>query len=189
MKTVRFTKRPDWRAWLSDNHATEREVWLLFYTKHTNEPTIAYDDAVEEAICFGWIDSIVKKIDDRTYARKCTPRINPYRWSDANRIRAKRMIETGRMTSAGMDVLKVDMEAPAAGPGGMRAGEAAVLPPHLAKFIQENEKARAGFAGLTNSQRGLYIRWIMSARREETRVRRTREAAGLLEQGKPLGLK
>ena len=84
-KELYVTNREDWRAWLEQNHATEKEVWLLYYKKHTGKPTIPYDDAVEEALCFGWIDSTVKRIDDEKYTQKFTPRNDRSVWSESNK--------------------------------------------------------------------------------------------------------
>jgi uncharacterized protein YdeI (YjbR/CyaY-like superfamily) len=189
METLYVTDRGQWREWLSKHHGTEKVVWLLFYKKDTGKGSIPYDDAVEEAICFGWIDSIVKRIDDQTYARKFTPRTDPHRWSDLNKERARRMIEAGRMTPAGMGVLKADLEGPPARPGGTRPSGEPVLPPHLERLIRDNERAWAGFMKLTDAQRRLYIRWITDAKKDETRLRRVTEVIGLLEEGKPLGMK
>jgi uncharacterized protein YdeI (YjbR/CyaY-like superfamily) len=189
METLYVTDRQQWRSWLSKHHAAKKEVWLLFYKKHTKKPTISYNDAVEEAICFGWIDSLARRIDDETYAQKFKPRTDPHNWSETNRNRARLMIEAGRMTPAGLETIKVDLESSRARSDGTVGGGEAVLPPHLEKLIRDNERAWAGFRGLTDSQRKLYVRWIMSAKKEETRVRRAREAIGLLEQGKPLGVK
>ena len=74
MKTLHVTKRREWRAWLQANGGKEKEIWLVFYKKHTGKARLAYDDAVEEALCFGWIDSIVKRLDEERYAQKFTPR-------------------------------------------------------------------------------------------------------------------
>ena len=105
-KELYVMNREDWRAWLEQNHATEKEVWLLYYKKHTGKPTIPYDDAVEEALCFGWIDSLVKRIDDEKYTQKFTPRKNRSVWSESNKKRAKRTIKLGRMTGAGLHKIR-----------------------------------------------------------------------------------
>src|SRR5256885_14789235 len=101
-KTLYVTSRDDWRAWLEKNHETEKEVWLIYYKKHTNRPRIPYDDAVEEALCFGWIDSIVQKIDDERYAQKFTPRKSSSKWSESNKRRVRKLLQEGRMTQAGL---------------------------------------------------------------------------------------
>ena len=89
-KTLYVTHWKEWREWLEKNYATKQEAWLIYYKKHTGKPIIPYDDAVEEAICFGWIDSIIKRIDDEKYARKFTPRTEDSRWSELNKKRAKK---------------------------------------------------------------------------------------------------
>jgi uncharacterized protein YdeI (YjbR/CyaY-like superfamily) len=100
------TNREEWRTWLKENHETEKEIWLVFFKKNSGKPGIIYEDAVEEAICFGWIDSLVKKIDDQSYSQKFTPRTVKAGWSVSNKIRAERMIQQGRMTQAGLDKIR-----------------------------------------------------------------------------------
>ncbi len=166
----------------------EKEVWLIYYKKHAGKPSIPYEDSVEEALCFGWIDGIIKRIDDKRCARKFFPRRSPSRWSESNKKRAERMISEGRMTEAGM--ARVD--------DAKKSGEwfkSNVVPKNLMipAFIEEaltkNKKARENFSKLAESYKKLYVRWISSAKREETRLRRLEEAIDLLEQNKKLGLK
>ena len=88
-------------------HAKENEIWLVFYKKAMGRPTINYGAAVEEALCFGWIDSIIKKIDDTKYARKFTIRKDQSKWSELNKKRAEKMIKEGRMTEAGFSKIKI----------------------------------------------------------------------------------
>src|SRR3954463_13551246 len=101
-KTLHVTSREEWRAWLTTHHASETVVWLLFYKKHVGRPRISYDHAVEEALCFGWIDSIVKKVDDEKFAQKFTPRRGGSKWSALNKQRLRKLIREGRMTEAGL---------------------------------------------------------------------------------------
>src|SRR5215208_4566267 len=101
-RTVYVTNRADWRAWLERHHETETEVWLIYYKKHTGRSRIPYDDAVEEALCFGWIDSIVKRIDDEKFAQRFTPRKAKSEWSERNLIRVRALIREGKMTRAGL---------------------------------------------------------------------------------------
>jgi len=96
------TNRDDWRAWLKENHSTQKEVWLIYYRKHSGKPSIPYDDSVEEALCFGWVDSIIKKIDSEKFARKFTPRKGKSRWSESNKKRVAKMIREGKMTEVGL---------------------------------------------------------------------------------------
>ncbi|HMA34400.1 MAG TPA: hypothetical protein VKY74_07935 [Chloroflexia bacterium] len=102
MKTLYVTTRAAWRIWLHENHASATEIWLIFYKKHTQLPSIGYEEAVEEALCFGWIDSIVKTIDAEQYAQKFTPRKQRSNWSASNKRRVRQMIAAGQMTPAGL---------------------------------------------------------------------------------------
>src|SRR5574342_781441 len=94
--------RKAWRAWLTKNHATSPGVWLIYAKKHTKIPSLSYNDAVEEALCFGWIDSLIHPIDDSLYKQIFTPRKAKSAWSAVNRTRAERLIEAGLMTAAGL---------------------------------------------------------------------------------------
>src|ERR1700741_518975 len=101
-KTLYVTGRDEWRAWLADHYESETEVWLIYYKKHSGRPRIPYDEAVEEALCFGWVDSIVKRIDDETFAQKFTPRRDWTKWSALNKRRLRKLVDEGRMTEAGL---------------------------------------------------------------------------------------
>lgn len=128
-----------WRRWLSKNHDREGDVWLVFFKRVTGEPSLPYDDAVEEALCFGWIDSLIRRIDDRRYARKFTPRKDTTTWSPSNRARAARLLRDGRMTPAGL--AKVGYGDAAAIPAPERPLRAAVLPDSLSRKLRENRAA------------------------------------------------
>jgi uncharacterized protein YdeI (YjbR/CyaY-like superfamily) len=97
--------RSAWRSWLRRNHANVEEVWVVFYKKGTGQPTISYNDAVEEALCFGWIDGIKKRVDDARYMHRFTPRKPNSVWSESNKERVARLIEAGLMTSAGQRMI------------------------------------------------------------------------------------
>src|SRR5215813_8427147 len=100
-KTLYVTSREEWRAWLTKHYQSETEVWLIYYKKHTGQPRISYDHAVEEALCFGWVDSIVKRIDDEKFAQKFTPRRDCTKWSANNLRRVRKLMREGRMSEAG----------------------------------------------------------------------------------------
>jgi uncharacterized protein YdeI (YjbR/CyaY-like superfamily) len=102
MNQLYIITRSKWRKWLSDNHSKSKGVWLIFYKKETGKPTLDYETAVEEALCYGWIDSIVKKIDKDRYVRKLTPRSNYSVWSELNKKRVKKVIKEGTMTEFGL---------------------------------------------------------------------------------------
>ena len=100
--TLYITNRADWRQWLTDNHATAREIWLIYYSKQSGKARIPYLEAVEEALCFGWIDGIEKKIDSERSAQRFTPRRPKSNWTELNKERARRLIANGQMTKAGL---------------------------------------------------------------------------------------
>lgn len=188
MKQLYVTNRDEWREWLFENHTTKAGIWLVFYKKETSRPTIAYEAAVEEAICFGWIDSIIKKLDAARYARKFTPRSDKSKWSLLNKKRADKMIKQGRMTEVGLAKIK---EAKKKGLWNKdpRPQISLDIPPEFAKALAHNKKAKGNFDKLAPSYRKYYIGWIAVAKRPETKKRRIDESIALLEKGKKLGLK
>ena len=106
MKTVEVKTRAEWREWLAANHDRETEIWLIYYKKETGIPCVAYGASVEEALCYGWVDSIIKKIDDTKYVRKFTPRKESSKWSPTNIKRVDKMIDAGLMTEHGMQLVE-----------------------------------------------------------------------------------
>jgi uncharacterized protein YdeI (YjbR/CyaY-like superfamily) len=179
-KKLHVTTGAQWRAWLAKHHESETEVWLIFYKKHTGRPRISYDEAVEEALCFGWIDSIVKRIDEEKFAQKFTPRRDWTKWSALNKGRLRKLIREGRMTAAGLaklDPATLGEEAQA-----KRSKGDADIPRFVKQALMASPKAWENFGNLTPSRRRSYLRMIMDPRKEETRERRLREVISLLEQ-------
>ena len=169
-KTLYVTSGEEWRAWLTKHYQSETEVWLIYYKKHSGRPRISYDQAVEEALCFGWIDSIVKRIDDEKFAQKFTPRSDSTKWSALNKQRLRKLISEGRMTEPGLakiDLAMLGEEAPAK----QHTGDVD-LPRSVKQALMANAKAWENFRSLTPSRRRAYIRLIMDAKKEETRERR-----------------
>ncbi len=188
MKQLYFKTREEWREWFSHNHDRQSGIWLLFYRKGSEKPVLNYEESVEEALCYGWIDSIIKNLDQERYARKFTPRQPDSTWSDLNKKRVQKMIEQGRMTRFGQS--KID----AARQSGQwdkpdRPPVNLELPLELKKALEKNYKAKAFFERLAPSYQKNYIAWIRMARRPGTRERRTKESIALLEKGEKLGLK
>ncbi len=191
MRTLHPTTRPAWRAWLAANHDRETEIWLVYAKRHTGQPRVEYADAVEEALCFGWIDSIVRTIDADHYAQKFTPRKAKSKWSALNRERFARMVREGKMTAAGLAKAPPE-EAGAAVPQSPQppAGEGEdAVPPYIEEALRANGAAWTNFSRFAPSYRRLYVRWIEDAKREETRRKRLAEAVSLLERNQKLGLK
>jgi uncharacterized protein YdeI (YjbR/CyaY-like superfamily) len=104
-ETLYVTSRDEWRAWLAEHHARKQEVWLVFYKQGSGTPSISYDEAVEEAICYGWIDSQIRSLETGRFVRRFTPRRRGSAWSNYNRKRAVKMSREGRMTEAGRALL------------------------------------------------------------------------------------
>lgn len=177
--------RNDWRIWLEKNHATKKEVWLVYYKKHTGKPGITYDDGVEEALCFGWIDSIVKKLDDEEFARKFTPRRDRSNWSELNRKRARKMIRQGKMTETGLARFKeIDSKRFKTKPSKRKL----VVPPDVKIALESNKKAWKNFSDFAPSYKRQYIGWITDAKRKETREKRIRQTVIWAAQNKKPGL-
>ena len=104
-ETLYVLSREKWRAWLAHHHTQKQEVWLVFFRKGSGKPSLSYDEAVEEAICYGWIDSQIQSLDQERFARRFTPRREGSTWSDHNRKRALKMLREGQMTEAGKALL------------------------------------------------------------------------------------
>ena len=176
------TSVEEWRAWLTKHYQSETEVWLIYYKKHTGQPRISYDHAVEEALCFGWVDSIVKRIDDEKFAQKFTPRRDCTKWSAINLRRVRKLIQEGRMIEAGR--AKVDPVILGKRPQTKQGKGDLAIPRVIRKALTANAMAWKNFRNLAPSHRRGYIHWIMDAKKTETRERRLREAIARLEQSK-----
>ena len=181
IKTLEVASRGEWRRWLEAHHDSESEVWLVFHKRHTGVQSVTYEEAVQEAICFGWIDSILRRLDDLRYVQKFTPRKPDSVWSTANRRRYAELEARGLLAQPGR------LRAPTG-----RSGDApkpASIPAYIGERLDANPRARKHFDELAPSYRRAYVGWIDSAKRAETKERRLREAIRLLAAGKKLGMK
>ena len=181
--------RAAWRQWLSQNHDLEMDgVWLVYYKAHTGKSCVAYDDSVEEALCFGWVDSLIRRLDDDRFARKFTPRKPDSHWSESNRKRVEHLIAQGLMTPAGIALVET---AKASGRW-LDDGRPQVSERPCQAFrdaLVANREAARFFDALTMAQQRQFVLWINTAKKDETRSRRVAESITLLEQGKKLGMK
>ena len=187
MKTFDAGTPERWRQWLAKHHATEPEVWLIFHKKHTGKPSVAHYDALDEALCYGWIDSLVKRIDDDRYAIKFTPRKADSNWSSVNIKRYEALKKAKRLAAPGIARSPkgrpvVDGPPAASLPTAAMRGE-------VEKALKQDGPAWKGFEALAPSHRRRYLNWVAMAKREETRQKRLREAIAMLRTGKKLGLK
>jgi uncharacterized protein YdeI (YjbR/CyaY-like superfamily) len=188
MKKLFVTTAQDWRSWLSKNHDSETGIWLVFSKKNSPSPSIDYESAVEEALCFGWIDSIIRAIDDRSYARKFTPRKEESRWSPSNKARVEKLIRQKKMTPVGLAKIT------SARKSGIwdRPDRPEIpdrIPEELVRALKKSATARAFFDSLAPSHKRQYIGWIATAKRPETREKRAQESLRLLMKKEKLGLK
>lgn len=186
MTTMHVQTLDEWRGWLEGHHASVSEIWLVFYKRHTGVATIDYKDALDEALCFGWVDSLVKRLDDDRYARKFTPRRADSRWSDVNRKRYAELDAEGRLKPSGIERPPTDRRYDPRPP---KRPLPARLPAYIQTALTRHPAAQRHFDALTSSHRRRYLAWIESAKREETKQRRLQEAIRLLTDGKALGLK
>jgi uncharacterized protein YdeI (YjbR/CyaY-like superfamily) len=182
-KTLDVRTRQQWRRWLKENHDSVSEIWLVFHKRRTGIAALAYEDAVEEALCYGWIDSLVKRLDDRRYARKFTPRTAGSKWSTANRRRYDDLRSRKLLATPGLN------RPPTSRSGDAPRSAVSTIPTYIQQALSTNPAALDYFEQLAPSYQRAYIGWIDSAKRFQTKERRLHEALRLLAEGKKLGLK
>jgi uncharacterized protein YdeI (YjbR/CyaY-like superfamily) len=166
-----FKTREEWRRWLEKHHDKQTEIWLIHYRKHSGKPGVRHEEAVEEALCFGWIDGQLKKIDDEKFRLRYCPRRPKSPWSRINREKAERMIRAGQMSAAGLARIE---EAKKAGLW-QRAYTNRVrerMPSDLKAALSKNREAWDNFRNFANTYRNMYIGWVVSAKTAETRKKR-----------------
>lgn len=177
----------DWRNWLTKNHDREREVWLVYFKAASGTTNIDYESSVEETLCFGWIDSIIQKIDEVKYARKFNPRRMGSKWSETNKRRIVKVIREGRITEAGMakvtfDVSKVDIRKPKPKRPTMK------MPEEIEKALQSRPNAWEAFQRITPSLQRNYILWLSDAKKPDTFERRLDLLVHEVMSGKPTSM-
>jgi uncharacterized protein YdeI (YjbR/CyaY-like superfamily) len=158
-KTLYVTTRTEWRSWLQEHHTTKKEIWLVYYKKHTGKPRIPYNDAVEEALCYGWIDSTVKKLDDERFAQRFTPRRqgSKSKLSEMNKARIRRLVKQKKMTVAGLAAVKHLLDDPS-------KNEAIVIAPDILTALKQDKTTWENFQQFPDSYKRIRIGWIEMAR-------------------------
>jgi uncharacterized protein YdeI (YjbR/CyaY-like superfamily) len=174
--------REAWRAWLAEHHAASAQIWLVLGKKDSGVQTVSLDEAVEEALCFGWIDSMGKGIDDRTHALRFSPRKPKSIWSQSNKDRAARLIAQGKMMPAGLALVEAG-KASGQWDAATRRDVLMAPPPELEAALAARPDAREGFARLPDSLKKQFIYRITEAKRAETRQRRIDEVIRQVEAG------
>ena len=177
----------DWRNWLAKNHDHEHEVWLVYFKALKGKSNIDYESSVEEALCFGWIDSIIQKIDEEKYARKFNPRHMGSIWSETNKRRVVKVIREGRMTEAGIvkvtfDTNKVDISKPNLKRPPVK------MPEKIEKALKFRPDVWEAFRKIAPSLQRNYILWLSDAKKPETFERRLQILVDEVITGKPTSM-
>jgi uncharacterized protein YdeI (YjbR/CyaY-like superfamily) len=178
LETLDVSTAAEWHSWLDKHHLAKTEIWLVFHRKESKIPSITYGEALDEALAYGWIDSVIRKINDEKYARKFTPRKPWSIWSSLNVSHVNRLKKEGRMTKWGLEAFA------------KRTGEisqmerinaeGAKIPRDLTQALKKNKTAWNNFQKFTPSCKKKYLIWISGAKRPETRKKRIDEAVELI---------
>jgi uncharacterized protein YdeI (YjbR/CyaY-like superfamily) len=183
VKPLPLVDREAWHAWLQENHAVEKEAWLMILKKHASGRGISYDEALDEALCFGWIDGLMRSVDDNTFTLRFSPRKARSIWSEGNKQRVERLIEQGRMSEAGMAKIREAKENGEWDKAAERE-DTSFLPSDLEEALQRDGRIWLTWESLAPSRKKQYIYWITSAKTEETRQRRIRETVAMVEKSR-----
>lgn len=176
-KTFYAKNRKEWRAWLAKHHQTTHEIWLIYYKQDSGKPRIPYNDAVDEALCYGWIDSLLKPIDAKKYAQRYSPRRKTSKLSDLNRERVLRLIESGRMTKAGLAAIAHV---------GKKSGK---TPADVERRLKQDATTWRNFQRFPASYKRIRIGWIDAARhRRAAFEQRLRYFLKMTKQNKRFGM-
>ena len=178
LKRVQPKSRAAWRAWLDKNHASSTGVWLVFAKKHTGLPTLSYDDAVQEALCFGWIDSLVKSIDDRFHMQMFTPRKPKSAWSATNKARVAALIKSDLMTPAGLAAIALAKKTGAW--NAYAKVDALTIPPELQRAFDASPAARKNWPTYSASAQRSFLHMVNNFKRPETREKYARRVIELV---------
>ena len=156
-KTLYVTNRKQWRSWLVKNHNQEKDIWLIYYRKSSGKKRIPYNDAVEEALCYGWIDSIVKKIDEQKFAQRFSPRRSNSVLSQLNKERIHRLIEEKKMTVKGLNAVKHVFDSSS-------INSKCIMKNDILKLLKEDKVTWENFQKFPESYKRIRIGWIEGAR-------------------------
>jgi uncharacterized protein YdeI (YjbR/CyaY-like superfamily) len=182
-----FKTRMEWRSWLEKYHSTSDGIWIIYYKKASGKPRIPYNEAVEEALCFGWIDGKIKSINKDYFIQRFTPRRSGSRWSKYNVDRVRKLINEDRMEPAGLKAFNEAVERPGLIYENRSDGDPRI-PDDLMDAFMNNGKAYENFKKFPPSSRRMYIEWLNSAKKSETRPRRIEKIVGLSEKNLKPGM-
>ncbi|MDX2178839.1 MAG: YdeI/OmpD-associated family protein [Bryobacteraceae bacterium] len=175
LERVPVETRAAWRAWLRENYRRPDSVWVVTYKKYSGKPYVAYDELVEEALCYGWIDSVGGKVDDERTMLLFSPRRKGSVWSKPNKERVARLIANGSMRKPGLD--KIEAAKADGSWAALDDVDAMILPDDLAAALRANPAGQAAWDARTDSRKKQALQWLTSAKRPETRAARIEKLA------------
>jgi uncharacterized protein YdeI (YjbR/CyaY-like superfamily) len=180
VKTFHAVDRAVWRDWLEENHQKEKGLWLIIYKKKSQVPSVFYDEAVDEALCFGWIDSKPNKRDAESYFQYFSQRSPKSNWSKVNKDKIARLETEGKIHTSGYEMIRIAKEDGTW--DALNDVENLIIPPDLATELQKYEHAKSNFENFPRSVKRGILEWIFNAKRPATREKRILETAALAEQ-------
>ncbi|WP_375434183.1 YdeI family protein [uncultured Hymenobacter sp.] len=175
----------EWRQWLTEHYSSAPGIWLVYYKKASGKPRVSYDEAVEEALCFGWIDGLARRLDDERAMLLFTPRKPRSVWSKLNKERVVKLLAAGRMLEAGL--LKINAAKLDGSWDALTDSDALLIPTDLAEALQATPIAQHYFTACSPSVQKNILAWIANAKRPETRARRVQETVAFAAQNKKAG--
>lgn len=180
IETFYPSSQTDWREWLQENHLSKQSVWLIYYKKKSKTPSISWSEAVDEALCFGWIDSTARPIDDEKYMQFFTKRKAKSVWSKINKNKIEKLIEAGKMRQAGFESIEKAKQ------NGswiiLDTVEELIIPEDLEAAFSANKSSKDFFLSLSKSVRKAILYWLVTAKQQTTRQKRINEIAELAAQ-------
>ncbi len=186
LPALTMTTRGEWRAWLDANHASVEAMWLVFPRKALGVQSVTYDEAVEEALCVGWIDGVLNKLDEGWFAIRFTPRKPKSIWSKANVARIERLTREGLMRERGLAAYQAAVASGAVAAAYAVKDEVA-MPEELGEALRKNARAAKLFASLTQSQQRMWMRQVLSVKQQASRQKNAADAVALMLAGRRPG--
>jgi uncharacterized protein YdeI (YjbR/CyaY-like superfamily) len=174
--------RQEWRDWLAENYDKFAGIWFVYYKKSANKPRVSYDEAVEEALCFGWIDSVARGFDETRSRILFTPRKPKSVWSKPNKLRVEKMITSGAMTEIGL--AKIEKAKLDGSWNALNASDNLEIAEDLQKAFDANKQAETNFHAFTDGVKKVILSWVNAAKREETRAARIKKLVAMAEKNK-----
>lgn len=171
---LEFENREQWRSWLEQNHATKTEAWLILYKKKYRDQELTLEDAIEEALCFGWIDGKLKSLDKQRFLLRYSPRKPNSLWSMSNIKRVERLIAAGKMTKCGYEKI-IEAKENGEWDAALTREQVDKIPVELDLELRKVSGALSAYQALPDSRKKQYIYWLQSAKREDTQQRRIKK--------------